>query len=98
MAQATSRTPVSLHGVTTALMGNCGVTFAPCRPEDKARLAAMMETVEDWLQELRPTQAHRSAMLCLFILLRLHFLGWLSRRLRHQRRQALHELPRQSSW
>lgn len=40
-------TPVSWHGVTTALMGNCGVTFAPCRPQDKATLAAMMETVED---------------------------------------------------
>lgn len=40
-------TPVSWHGVTTALMGNCGVTFAPCRPQDRAHLAAMMETVED---------------------------------------------------
>src|ERR1700746_2128886 len=28
-------TPVSWHGVTTALLGNCGVTFAPCRPSDK---------------------------------------------------------------
>ncbi len=27
-------TPVSWHGVTTALLGNCGVTFAPCRPGD----------------------------------------------------------------
>lgn len=40
-------TPVSWHGVTTALLGNCGVTFAPCRPKDQATLAAMMETVED---------------------------------------------------
>jgi N-acyl-D-amino-acid deacylase len=40
-------TPVCWHGVTTALMGNCGVTFAPCKPEDRAYLAAMMETVED---------------------------------------------------
>ena len=40
-------TPVSWHGVTTALMGNCGVTFAPCKPTDKALLAGMMETVED---------------------------------------------------
>lgn len=40
-------TPVSWHGVTTALMGNCGVTFAPCRPADRPFLAAMMETVED---------------------------------------------------
>ena len=35
------------HGVTTAVMGNCGVTFAPCRPEDREVLAAMMESVED---------------------------------------------------
>lgn len=40
-------TPVSWHGVTTALMGNCGVTFAPCKPGDRELLAAMMETVED---------------------------------------------------
>jgi N-acyl-D-aspartate/D-glutamate deacylase len=40
-------TPVSWHGVTTALLGNCGVSFAPCRPGDHALLAAMMETVED---------------------------------------------------
>ncbi len=40
-------TPVSWHGVTTVLMGNCGVTFAPCRPADRETLAGMMETVED---------------------------------------------------
>ena len=40
-------TPVSWHGVTTALFGNCGVTFAPCKPKDREFLAAMMETVED---------------------------------------------------
>ncbi len=40
-------TPVSWHGVTTALMGNCGVTFAPCRPADRELLAGMMETVEN---------------------------------------------------
>ena len=40
-------TPVSWHGVTTALMGNCGVTFAPCKPTDRELLAGMMETVED---------------------------------------------------
>ena len=40
-------TSVSWHGVTTALMGNCGVTFAPCKPEDREFLAGMMETVED---------------------------------------------------
>jgi len=40
-------TPVSWHGVTSALMGNCGVTFAPCHPNDRELLAGMMETVED---------------------------------------------------
>ena len=40
-------TPSSNHGVTTALMGNCGVGFAPCRPEDKERLISLMEGVED---------------------------------------------------
>ena len=40
-------TPVSWHGVTTALLGNCGVTFAPVRPNDADTLANMMETVED---------------------------------------------------
>lgn len=40
-------TSVSWHGVTTALLGNCGVTFAPCKPADREFLAGMMETVED---------------------------------------------------
>ncbi len=40
-------TPVSWHGVSTALLGNCGVTFAPCKPSDRELLAGMMETVED---------------------------------------------------
>lgn len=40
-------TPVSWHGVTTALFGNCGVTFAPCKPADRRFLAEMMESVED---------------------------------------------------
>ena len=40
-------TPLTWHGVTTALLGNCGVTFAPCRPGDREKLAGMMETVED---------------------------------------------------
>ena len=39
--------PLTWHGVTTALLGNCGVTFAPCKPDDRGTLAAMMETVED---------------------------------------------------
>jgi len=35
------------HGVTSVVMGNCGVTFAPCRPEDRSYLAELMESVED---------------------------------------------------
>jgi len=35
------------HGVTSVVLGNCGVTFAPCRPEDRPYLAEMMESVED---------------------------------------------------
>jgi N-acyl-D-amino-acid deacylase len=40
-------TPSSWHGVTTTLLGNCGMTFAPVRPGDARRLAEMMETVEE---------------------------------------------------
>ncbi|MEY3290346.1 MAG: hypothetical protein RLY19_437, partial [Actinomycetota bacterium] len=40
-------TSSSWHGVTTVLMGNCGVTFAPVADGDKEFLAEMMESVED---------------------------------------------------
>src|SRR6185312_9865447 len=40
-------TPSSLHGVTTAVMGNCGVGFAPCKPADREKLIELMEGVED---------------------------------------------------
>lgn len=40
-------TSSSWHGVTTVLMGNCGVTFAPVAPENRTFLAEMMESVED---------------------------------------------------
>ena len=49
-AQATwsSRiTPSSWHGVTTTLIGNCGVGFAPCDPADRGLLVKLMEGVED---------------------------------------------------
>jgi N-acyl-D-aspartate/D-glutamate deacylase len=49
-AQATwsSRiTPSSWNGVTTAMMGNCGVGFAPCRPDQRETLVEFMEGVED---------------------------------------------------
>ncbi len=39
--------PSSWHGVTTAVMGNCGVGFAPCRPADRDKLVELMEGVED---------------------------------------------------
>ncbi len=35
------------HGVTSAVMGNCGVTFAPCKVEDREYLTRLMESVED---------------------------------------------------
>jgi N-acyl-D-aspartate/D-glutamate deacylase len=40
-------TPSSWHGVTTAVMGNCGVGFAPVRPDAHPRLISLMEGVED---------------------------------------------------
>src|SRR6202453_4758447 len=39
--------PSSQNGVTTAIMGNCGVGFAPCKPADQVRLIQLMEGVED---------------------------------------------------
>ncbi len=40
-------TPSSAHGVTTAVMGNCGVGFAPCRASDHDTLVDVMAGVED---------------------------------------------------
>jgi N-acyl-D-aspartate/D-glutamate deacylase len=39
--------PSSLHGVTTTVMGNCGVGFAPVRAHDRQRIIELMEGVED---------------------------------------------------
>lgn len=39
--------PSTFHGVTTVVMGNCGVGFAPCAPERHHWLIGLMEGVED---------------------------------------------------
>ncbi len=39
--------PSSWHGVTTVIMGNCGVGFAPARPDRHEWLISLMEGVED---------------------------------------------------
>ena len=34
--------PSSIHGVTTVVMGNCGVGFAPCKSNDREKLVELM--------------------------------------------------------
>ena len=43
----TSLAPSTWHGVTTVVVGNCGVGFAPVRPADHQKLIELMEGVED---------------------------------------------------
>ena len=40
-------TPSSWNGVTTVMIGNCGVGFAPCKSIDREKLVELMEGVED---------------------------------------------------
>jgi N-acyl-D-aspartate/D-glutamate deacylase len=44
---ASQITPSSCNGVTTVLLGNCGVGFAPVRPDQRDMLISLMEGVED---------------------------------------------------
>ena len=39
--------PSTYHGVTTVVMGNCGVGFSPCKPDQRNWLIGLMEGVED---------------------------------------------------
>ena len=49
--------PSSWHGVTTVVMGNCGVGFAPAAPDRQEWLVGLMEGVEDIPGE-RPDRGH----------------------------------------
>lgn len=40
-------TPSSHHGVTTAVLGNCGFSLAPCRPERRGLMVRMLHDLED---------------------------------------------------
>ena len=50
-------TPSCWHGVTTVVMGNCGFSIAPCRPEDRELLMRMLLYVEGM-----PTEALRAGI------------------------------------
>ena len=38
-------TPSCWHGITSVVVGNCGFSLAPCRPDDRDRLLRMLEHV-----------------------------------------------------
>jgi N-acyl-D-aspartate/D-glutamate deacylase len=44
-------TPSCFHGVTTVLIGNCGFTLAPCRPEGREYLTGLFSTAEQVAKE-----------------------------------------------
>lgn len=50
-------TPSSWHGVTSVVMGNCGFTIAPCRPDHRELLMEMLLYVEGM-----PTEALRAGV------------------------------------
>ena len=45
--------PSSGHGVTSVVMGNCGVGFAPCRPDERNLLVQVMEGVAELIPEIQ---------------------------------------------
>ena len=53
--------PMPLHGVTSLLYGNCSLSLAPCRPEARDELAALLCYIED-LPEAAIAASGRSSM------------------------------------
>ena len=67
-AQATwsSRiTPSSWNGVTTTLIGNCGVGFAPCKPEQRDMLVRLNH-VYQWMYEVNGIAGITKIFKCCF--------------------------------
>ena len=56
-------TSSSYHGVTTALIGNCGVGFAPVSEDNRAYMAKLMESIEDiasWKASGKPSATNKA--------------------------------------